>query len=301
MEIEVIGVPFDGYGRNGHHARAATVLREAGLVDALAPHTVHDDGDLPLPAFEKARGPQTGLRNEPALLAATDQLHARVAAAIGSGRFPILIGGDCSLLLGAITGLREATDRPGLLFVDGHEDTMPLDVVEDGGAANCEIGLLTGITGRLLTGPLADRLPALPLEALAMLGQRDDAWRRRFNIGSFADLGVWSRPLDLMRFYPAVTAINAAGHLRETATRWWLHVDLDVLDPDVYTAQGLPGIPEEPDGLTWAELTRALTGAVSVGCCAGLSVTIYDPDQDPDRTEAAAIVQLIGETVRAIE
>lgn len=37
-----------------------------------------------------------------------------------------------------------------LLFVDGHEDTMPLDVSEDGEAANTEIGLLLELTGRLL-------------------------------------------------------------------------------------------------------------------------------------------------------
>jgi len=38
---------------------------------------------------------------------------------------------------------------------------MPLGVSEDGEAANTEIDLLLGLTGRLLTGPLGDRLPAL--------------------------------------------------------------------------------------------------------------------------------------------
>jgi arginase len=299
MKIELIDVPFDGFGRDGHQARAASALRDAGLVDALAPHTVEDNGALDLPAFETGRGPRTGLLNEPALLAMVEQLNERVATAITDGVFPVVVGGDCALLLGVVTALRDAMDRPGLLFLDGHEDTMPLDVVEDGEAANCEIGLLLGVTGRLLTGPLARRLPALEVNELAMLGQRDDQWRRRFNVGSVSGLGVWSRPLDQMRDDPGAAARGAAAHLRANTDRWWLHVDLDVLDPEVFPAQGLPDYPDEPDGLDLAQLTAVTTEAIGAGGCAGLSVAIYDPDQDPDGSGAAAAVGLVRETVRA--
>lgn len=175
---------------------------------------------------------------------------------------------------------------------------MPLDVVEDGEAANCELGLLLGLTGRLLTGSLAARLPALAIDGLSMLGQRDAEWRRQFNVGSLADLGVWSRTLDQMRHDPAGAARAAAANLRTATRPWWLHVDLDVLDPEVFTAQGLPDVPDEPDGLDIDQLTAVLTTAASTGGCVGLSVTIYDPDQDPDRSGAEAIVQLIGATVQ---
>src|SRR3954469_16611517 len=123
MEIELIGVPFDGYGRPGNQARA----------------------------------------------------------------FPLVFGGDCSSLLGIIPPLGPV----GLVCVDGHEDTMPLDVSEDGEAANTELGLLLGLTGRTLGGELGDRLPALRRDRLVVLGPRDDAWRRRFNVGTLADNGVW--------------------------------------------------------------------------------------------------------------
>ena len=160
VDFEVIGVPFDGYGRPGNQARAAAALRTAGLVAALGDGTV-DGGDIPLPPPDPGRGPDTSLLNEPGLVAMTDGLRQRVGAALAAGRFPVVVGGDCSALLGTVAGLREVVPSAGLVFVDGHEDTMPLDVSEDGEAANAEIDLPLGLTGRLLRGPLASALPVL--------------------------------------------------------------------------------------------------------------------------------------------
>jgi arginase len=171
-DIEIIGVPFDGYGRAGHQARAPGALRDAGLRDAFDHHHVIDDDDLALPDPDPARGASTSLINEPALLAMTDALNRKVGTVVGAGRFPFVYGGDCSTLLGIVTGLRDHVGDVGLVFIDGHEDTMPLDV---SGTAryNTEIGLLLGLTGRLLTGELADRSPRCG-EQLVILGPRDD-------------------------------------------------------------------------------------------------------------------------------
>ncbi len=137
----------------------------------------------------------TGLINEAALLAMTETLNQRVGGAVAACGFPFVYGGDCSTLLGTVTALRDHVGDVGVVFIDGHEDTMPLDVSEDGEAANAEIGLLLGLTGRLLAGPLGDRLPALRPEQLVVLGPRDEAWRRQFNVGTLADCGVWLAPL----------------------------------------------------------------------------------------------------------
>ncbi|HET7666077.1 MAG TPA: arginase family protein [Mycobacterium sp.] len=293
-DIEMIGVPFDGYGRAGHQARAAAALREAGLRDAFDHHHVIDDDDLALPGPDAGRGASTSLINEPALLAMTEALNRKVGGVVGAGRFPFVYGGDCSTLLGIVTGLRDHVGEVGLVFIDGHEDTMPLDVSEDGEAANAEIGLLLGLTGRLLTGELGDRLPALRPEQLVILGPRDDEWRRRFNVGTLADSRVWVAPLAEVADDPAGVGRQAIAQLSGHVDRWWLHIDLDVLDPVEFAAQGLPGAPDEAGGLTWEQLTELASSLFSgPGWCVGASLAIYDPDQDPDRTGAAQIVAFI--------
>ena len=289
-QIELIGVPFDGYGRLGNQARAATALREAGLPGAFGGHRLVVVADLDLPPATRERGAATSLINEAALLAMTDALHDRVGPAVAKGRFPFLYGGDCSTLLGTVTGLRDHVGDVGLVFVDGHEDTMPLDVSEDGEAANAEIGLLLGITGRLLTGRLAGLLPALRPEALAIVGPRDDDWRRRFNVGSVSGLGVFVAPLPDVAADPAVIGRRAVEQLSRHSDRRWLHVDLDVLDPVEFPAQGLPDVPDEPGGLTWRQLADLVAAVLEPGGCVGCSLAIYDPDQDPNGTGAARIV-----------
>lgn len=273
------------------------MLCDAGLLDAFEHHHVAHHGDLDLPAGDSARGP-TSLINERALLEMTDALNERVGKAVTAGRLPIVYGGDCSTLLGIATGLRDHIGDFGLVFIDGHEDTMPLDVSEDGEAANTELGLLLGLTGRTLGGELGDRLPALRRDRLVVLGPRDDEWRRQFNVGSLADNGVWVAPLAEVADDPSGAGRRAIEQLCGQVDRWWLHIDLDVLDPVVFPAQGLPDFPDEPGGLTWDQLTDLVMALFTTqASCIGGSVAIYDPDQDPNLTGARQIVAFIRNVV----
>ncbi len=291
--IELIGVPFDGFGRVGHQARAAARLRHFGLEGAFGDREVVRGADLALPSPDPARATRSGLMNESALLAMVDALHERVGGAIGANQLPIVYGGECSVLLGAVSALRDARDRAGLVFVDGHEDTTPLDVSEDGEAANMEIGLLLGITGQLAPAPLRRRLPALESSALAMLGARDHDLRRRLNVASLVERGVHLRGHEAVAAGPGEAAREAVEHVRRTASAWWLHTDLDVVAQDVFTAGRVPGDEDEAGGLDWAQLTELTTTALACGGCAGWSIAIYDPEQDPDGTQARRVVQFV--------
>jgi arginase len=290
--IELIGAPFDGFGRVGHQARAAEALRDAGLEGAFGEREVGRT-DFTLPDADPARAAGSGLMNEAALLALVEALCERVGAALAAGRFPLVYGAECSVLLGAISALRDHHGRAGLVFVDGHEDTTPLDVSPDGEAANMEVGLLLGITGKLAPASLRRRLPALEPAALAMLGPRDHALRHTLNLASLADRGVSFRGWESIAADPVQHARRAVDHVRRTAPAWWLHTDLDVLAQDIFTAGRVPDDDDQPGGLEWSQLTELTAAALACGGCAGWSIAIYDPEQDPDGTEARRIVQYV--------
>ena len=69
---------------------------------------------------------------------------------------------------------------------------------------------------------------------------------------------MWLRSVGEVAADPVGAGRAAVGHVRLQADRWWLHVDLDVLDPQAFAAQGLPGVADDPGGLSWQQLTELL-------------------------------------------
>jgi arginase len=294
--IDLIGVPFDGYGRPDNQAQAAAALRAAGLAAAFSGREIVVKPDTRLPAQTGARAPDSGLMNEPAVIAMADGLRADVRTGLSEGHFPLIYGADCSVLLGAVPGLRDAVGKAGLVFLDGHEDATTLDASPDGEVANMEIALLLGLGGERVPEALRRHLPALGLDALAMLGPRDSTWLGQLGIPSLVERGVLLYTPEAIASDPAQRARQAAKHVASRAPRWWLHTDLDILSADEFAAGGVS--PDDhllPGGLRWDELTEVVSAALRAGGCAGWSVTIYNPNFDPDGSEARRIVRFVAE------
>ena len=141
MTVELIGVPTNSSGTSDGVARAPAALRAAGLGGRGA---LIDGGDIPVDPPTTTRGPD-GVIDGPNLATTLGRVRDRVAAARRAGRRPLLVGGDCPILLGAVAGCRDAGDEPlGLLFVDGHEDAWPAHASTTGEAADMELGWLLG-------------------------------------------------------------------------------------------------------------------------------------------------------------
>jgi arginase len=279
-------------GRQPGTWQAPRVLMEAGLREALLAHEVLR---LPRPIYEFEAQPRTRIRNGRTIRAFSFALADKVKDILGAGRFPVVIGGDCSVLLGSLYGLRLAGGR-GLVHVDGHSDFIQEKSYATpetlGAAAGMDLALASGRGEPILTD--WPDVGALAADAdIVQVGERgrDNAWFRQY----YGDLlATEITQITAQRLIAAGAEAAAAQVLARLEARGlgraWLHVDLDVLDESVMPAVDSPGKP----GFSYEQLSGLVRALVSSGRIAGANFAIYDPERDPGHRHAPELVRCIA-------
>lgn len=291
VAIGLLGVPTNSAGMIDGVARAPTALREAGLLETLRQdREVHDYGDVKLPDPSPERDEGTRLIDPRGLATLVAHVWDAVASILNNGQFPIVIGGDCPLLLGCLAAAKR-DDRIGLLFVDGHEDAYLPEQSSTGEAADMELAFALGMADVSWSPELTTMLPLVAPADVRVLGARDAGLLDAEGVPSLADR---LRVVDGARL-----AADPAGETEAARSSfvhpWWFHLDLDVLSTEALPAVDYP----QDGGLGWEELGVVATTALDAAPV-GWDVTIYNPDMDPQRTHARRIVRFICSAVRAI-
>lgn len=291
MTFTTIGVPIDsvGLGRAEPHGteRSPTALRAAGL-DRLG---WVDAGDLDVRIPDHDRDAATGLVGIDGVLSTTDGVRAAVASTIAAGQRPFVLGGCCALLPGALAGARDAIGGLGLVYVDGHLDFYDGVTSPTGEAADMPIAVVLGDG----PGPWVERVGRVPVvdpRAIAILGYHDE--------DELADIGdqlparraagIFDADADtIRRTGPGSVGSEALKHVQQTARPVWFHVDLDVLDQDVFPATDylISG------GLDWDQLVELIGPVVRAPELVGWSLSCYNPEKDPDGRSGREIIAAI--------
>src|SRR5690606_23600474 len=217
------------------------------------------------------------------------RLADRIGAILAAGEFPLVLGGDCSILLGAGLAMHrygeQVGGRVGLVFVDGHSDFRhPGNAPYVGAAAGENLALVTGRGQVDLTG-IEGRRPYFRDIDVIVLGIRaHDDYRLDLQAA-----GVQYRAVPELRAEGAARTAQWAREELSDCVGYWVHVDVDVLDPAVMPAVDAP----DPGGIAYAELETLLAGLVATPRCLGMELTVFDPDYDPDGTYAAELVATV--------
>src|SRR5688572_20577808 len=149
--------------------RLPSTLLQHGLADQL--HARRAGRVAPSAAYNATRDPQTLTLNARGIAEYSVRLADAVSDIIGRGEFPIVLGGDCSIVLGSTLALRRR-GRYGLLFIDGHADFYQPEVNPNGEAASMDLAFATGHGPHLLTD-LEGRGPLERDEDAFVFGYRD--------------------------------------------------------------------------------------------------------------------------------
>ncbi|WP_369936811.1 arginase family protein [Plantactinospora sp. BB1] len=268
-------------------AKAPGALRDHDLIARLA---ARDAGCLTPPRYDPGDWrPGDGVCHAGSIAQYSMELAERIGGIIDQGEFPLVLGGDCSILLGsalAMHRLGEAVGgRIGLVFVDGHSDFRhPGNASYVGAAAGEDLALVTG-RGQADLAAIEGRRPYFRDIDVVVLGIRaHDEYRLDLQAA-----GIVTRPVPALRVEGAARTAQWAHDQLTDCAGYWVHVDVDVLDPAVMPAVDAP----DPGGIAFAELELLLAGLVDTPHCLGVEITVFDPDYDPEGGYAAEIVDTL--------
>lgn len=248
--------------------KAPGVLRDAGLLPRLSA----SDAGVVTPGRYRPDWAPGRVRNEAAIADHSRQLAGRIQGLLDRPRLPVVLGGDCSILVGVALALRGG-GRYGLVSLDGLDYRHPGNMDDAGVAVGGEsLALVTGLGGSL--ADLDGSRPYLQPADIVAVGLRPDdecAAEAAANGLNLIDALAVSRD-------PAAAAAEALSVVeRPELDGFWIHVDADVLDPTV-----MPAVDShEPGGLSFDQLTTVLHRLLASPRAVGLDLTIYDPDLDP--------------------
>jgi arginase len=290
-----IGIRTYDSGEPRQLDRAPGVFRELGLVLRLG---ASDLGDVIPQAYRDYVRPEGRVRNESEVIAYSRALGERVGQATREGRFAVVLGGDCSIVLGSLLGARKsAQGSVGLVYIDAHADFGTPRESHTGSAASMCLALAVGRGETPLTCLMGDA-PLVHGKNVVLIGRRDAAepW---YGHAALAASPILDIPGSVLadRGGAEIAAV-ALQLLTSTGSGkvpcgFWIHVDADVINPIDMPAVDSP----TPGGPTINELMQLLAPLVHHPRAFGLELTIYDPGLDPDRSCAARLVSLLEHTL----
>ncbi|WP_405930492.1 arginase family protein [Streptomyces sp. NBC_00827] len=264
--------------------KLAGALREQRIVRRLG---ALEGGVVVPPRYDRGEWQEgDGVFNAAAIASYTCRLADRIENHVRAGDLPVVLGGDCSIQLGASLALRRI-GRFGLAAVDGSADFRhPGNSERIGAAGGEELALATGRGQEDLTN-LEGLRPYLRDEDVRLFGirdydtERDELAALKIPVVTVGELREWGAEAVARAALQSLEHPHLAG--------FWVHLDADCLDPSVMPAVDSP----DPDGLLPAELLALLRPLLRSPRCAGLNVTIYDPDLDPEGVAGAVLADVV--------
>jgi len=286
MSFAIISAPTNLGLRPSGVERLPQALKAAGLLERL--HAT-DAGVVPPLPYNPERDPETQVLNPHAIHDYSIALANKVEGVLAEGGWPLVLGGDCSVLLGNLLALKRR-GRFGLMFIDGHADFYQPTASTTGELADMDLAIVTGRGPSLLTN-LEGHQPLVLDEDTAAFGFRDIEEFTAYGSQDVRQTPICTLDLDRVRALGLSQALTLAlQQVKAQTSGFWIHLDVDVLDDAI-----MPAVDYRmAGGLGWGELSQVLHTLMQAGGVMGMDITIFNPALDPTGAIAKDLVACLA-------
>jgi arginase len=219
----------------------------------------------------------------------------RVEGIVRDGRLPLVIGGDCTVTVGVVSGLIRGGLDPSLLYVDGGVDLYVPDTQPEGHLDSMGVAHMIGEPGATaeLSG-IGPRSPLLDPGRIVFYGpcleHTEDAELRvlrRHDMRAFTLPDVGGRA--------EAAAAEARALVEGHGSPFLVHFDVDVLD---FVECPIADVPHYEHGMALSDAMRSLGVFVGSPLFGGLVVTEINPDHaDPEGAAIRSFVRALASTL----
>ncbi len=279
----IVGVPMYTLSRYAGVAKSPAALRKAGIARAFGLDAI-DHGDVTLGRIRRDTGPDD-LRNFGFFRRGTGGVCEKVAG-IREAKLLVVLGGECSLVVGEVAGLRSARKgRAGMVWMDAHGDFNVPETTPSGYIGGMCLAFACG-RGPSLSRRIDDLMPLIGEGSVLHLGARalDEAEGAAIEESQMKLITATE-----IRKIGAVEASRRVARWVEDAADWVVcHFDVDVVDPSVIPSVNYP----TRGGLTSDEAKALLRSIARTGKLAALNFAAYNASLDPDGNSALTVVEI---------
>ena len=290
--IAVIGAALDlGAGRRGVDM-GPSAIRYAGLDTRLAElgYSCSDLGNVAAAVAEATPTGDEHARFLPEIRETCLRIADLVADVAATGLVPLVLGGDHSVALGSLVGLRRVHGLGGVLWLDAHGDLNSPETSPSGNVHGMVLAAAVGRAGSAFSDGWS--LPALDPSRVALFGVRsldegERALLRDVDVKVFTMSEIDRRGVEpCMR--EALARINGPGFVH-------VSLDMDVVDPDNAPGVGTP----VRGGLSYREAHLALELVAESGLASSLDVVEVNPILDRENATGRLAVELAASALGA--
>lgn len=270
--------------------QAPQALRDAGLLQNLEQHghEILDLGDTSILSFT----PDTDhprQQNLPLVLNTLNEVRDKVDSALVGKRWPLVIGGDCTITIGVLAALNEHYPSLGMIYVDGDVD---LNTPETSISGIFDGMVLAHILGKGIRdlSHFGSRFPILDGRNVTLFGYSaaaggiDPVEKEQLKVTTMDKF-----PYEKVKDTAASSAARALSALESRVEHILVHFDVDVIDYGEFPAADVPHNP----GLKLEEVGEALGVFLKSPKTIGLVVTEFNAGKDSDGRLAKKLVDLI--------